>query len=146
MTHASTSSLANEGMTLIEVVAGLALMGTLLTLTLVGGTKCLRQIDAARHKRVAVSHLDGFVAAWSESGFDADGVAEATKRSGLLLRGHFGVWPPSEVGLQTGRPYWIHISAPKPSPFPGGSVYRVTVYRTAHEKKRVTWVDVLADS
>ena len=83
-------SSAASGITLLEVVASIALLGTLLTLVLVANAKNLRQIKAAERKRESVRMLDDFLATWSVHQFAMDGIADAAKRSGLPVVGDLG--------------------------------------------------------
>ena len=53
-----------RGLTLIEVVAGLALLGTLLTTLLLAHSRHARQIRAAQDKLAAVNALDGLLTRW----------------------------------------------------------------------------------
>lgn len=59
------------GLTLIEVVAGLALMGTLLTTLLLAHSAHARQVRAAQDKLAAVDALDGLLTRWEVAGTSA---------------------------------------------------------------------------
>ena len=76
---------AKTGMTLIEVVAALALAGSLLTVTIVGSTRHLRQMKAAERKSQATKRLDRFLSAWSFANFRLANAANAAEQAGLEM-------------------------------------------------------------
>lgn len=57
-----------RGMTLIEVVAGIALLGTILTTTVLAQARLLRQHQRALVKLQAVEAVDRLLVQWSLSG------------------------------------------------------------------------------
>ena len=57
------------GITLIEVVAGLALLGTLLTMMLVAAGKLERQLRVSESKLNAVAQLDRLISGFFSNGF-----------------------------------------------------------------------------
>lgn len=67
-----------SALTLIEVVAGLALMGTLLAAIMVAGSAHARQAKAAADKREAVIMLDRLLNAWAQDGLALDKLEKAS--------------------------------------------------------------------
>lgn len=69
----------SRGLTLIEVVVGLALLGTVLSTAIVAGSSHLGQLRAAEQKRTGAIVLDQFLSQWSLSRYatsEADEIAE----------------------------------------------------------------------
>ncbi|WP_390621105.1 type II secretion system protein [Stieleria neptunia] len=79
-----------QGVTLIEVVASIAIAGSLLSVVIIGGSQHLRQLKQARDKRIATEALDGFLSAWSVSNFNETRIADAVAQSNLSAVGDFG--------------------------------------------------------
>lgn len=129
------------GMTLIEVVAGIALLGALLTVLLVSGAQHLRQLKLAEHKRQSVSMLEDFLAAWSMSNFERSGISSAVARSGLPATGQYG----NHGGAHHGSPYQVELRRTGTSEFGIGSVVRLTV-RVANAgrvPRETAWAEVI---
>lgn len=61
---------SRTAVTLVEVVVGLALMGTLLATTVYTSNRQLRQMRAAKLKQSAVKQIDKLLTQWSLSKFD----------------------------------------------------------------------------
>ena len=61
----------HRGITLTEVIVGLALLGSLLTIMLVGAGRLERQRSAAEKKLEAVAALDQLVSVFFSNGFPA---------------------------------------------------------------------------
>lgn len=143
------SSIA-KGVTLIEVVAGLALMGTLLTLILVSGSRHLRQSKAARDKIDSARQLDDFLAAWSISEFSEAGIPDAVARSGLSATGFYGDHEfAGAKAARSGRSSAdarVQIRKARNSSIPGAMVLRLTVSVPADRGQRfnAAWAEVLA--
>ena len=138
------SSTAN-GVTLVEVVAALALMGTLLAVILVGGSKHLRQLKAAERKRESVRRLDDFLATWSVRNFDPSAIPDAVQRSGLPVTGHYGVHGLREPNLGTSVEYQVDLERAQSSEFDSASIVRLTVSAPHGElgRKPTAWAEVL---
>ena len=58
-----------SGLALVEVVAGLALMGTLLVVAIIASTGQTRQLRQVARKEAAVQLLDRFLTEWSAEEF-----------------------------------------------------------------------------
>ncbi|MEO1527310.1 MAG: type II secretion system protein [Planctomycetota bacterium] len=77
---------SRRALTLIEVIAGLALMGTLLTVVLVAGSKHASQLKQAERKREATRRLDALLTHWSQSHFDRTNFSDSARRARLHAR------------------------------------------------------------
>lgn len=73
------------GLTLIEVVAGLALMGTLLVTIILSANSHLRQLRTVERKKAAIESLDKLLASWSHYGFYDQALPECAKLAGVHL-------------------------------------------------------------
>ena len=80
-----------SGITLTEVVVGLALLGTLLTIMLVGAGRLERQRSAAESKLAAVAALDRLISRFFSNGFPA------LPSSGPMGENEYWVWKMSRV-------------------------------------------------
>ena len=132
-------------MTLIEVVAGLALMGTLLTAVLVGGSRHLRQLKLAEHKVASVRVLDQFLTTWSSFNFDSERISDAVNASELPVIGEYGNFGVGGV-VSTQRPaYRVHIASSQNEAITTGKVVRLTVSVPDLYGKRVptAWAEVI---
>ncbi len=144
--HMSNRSGYRSGITLIEVVAAVALMGTLLTTVIVGNAKHVRQMKAAQQKREAVHLLDQFLATWSLSGFDKEVLQPAVNRSGMTATGSFGV-----VGFEQSdervEKYKVRVQRKGDATFGTASRVRLTVSCVGPERAEVDvcWAEVLVD-
>ena len=67
---AMTIDKPRRGMTLIEVVAGIALLGTILTTTVLAQARLLRQHQRALVKLQAVEAVDRLLTQWSVAGHE----------------------------------------------------------------------------
>lgn len=134
----------NGGMTLIEVVVSLALMGTLLTVILIGGSQHLRQLRSAERKRVSVRKLDEFMTAWSLDQFSVSAIPLAVERSGLSVRGHFG----EHKGTTSVPRYRVDVTRVRRAEIGSGSVVRLSVSVTEAngETFPTCWAEVMVDS
>lgn len=73
-----------DGVTLVEVIAAIALVGSLLALSFMANAAHLRQAQRANDKQLATALLDRLIADWSRSEFrDAD-FDSLVRRHGLL--------------------------------------------------------------
>ncbi len=138
------SSLAN-GITLVEVIAGLALMGTLLTVVVVSSSQHLRQLKAAERKRESVRLLDDFLASWSVNNFSRDGIDEAVRRSGLPATGSYGTHAVEHKSGQVGTSFQVALRTFSAPDFDTGSVVRLTVSvpNEWHGRIPTAWAEVL---
>ena len=75
-----------SGLTLIEVVVGLAIAGTLLATTIMAATAQRRQLKQANQKQQAVELIDRFLTAWTQGRFKATLEQSAAESSGVRLR------------------------------------------------------------
>lgn len=135
------SSTAN-GIALVEVVAGLTLMGTLLTVILISGSQHLRQLKAAERKRESVRALDDFLASWSISNFSRDGISTAVQRSGMPAIGEYGS---HSLESSSRHLYQVNLSVVGKADFPDSSIVRLEVSSVqptlGHNK--TTWAEVI---
>lgn len=138
------SSTAN-GLSLIEVVAGLALMGTLLTIVLVSSSQHLRQLKAAERKRQSVQMLDDFLASWSVNRFAPETIDEAVQRSGLAATGSFGTHGINEQSSGHPDGYQVELRRAMSPSFDSASIIRLTVSVDAGKPQRLqtAWAEVL---
>lgn len=67
--RANSHCRARGGLTLIEVVVGLALLATLLAAALAAGSSHLRQAKAAEEKIAATRILNRFLTEWAANGY-----------------------------------------------------------------------------
>lgn len=134
-----------SGMTLIEVVAGLALMGSLLTVVLVSSSQHLRQLKAAEQKRASVRMLDDFLAGWSIGNFGRDAVADAVLRSGLPATGSFGTHGRGDRSDAMKDAYRVHLRAIVSPVFAEADLVRLTVSIPDSSGGRINtaWAEVL---
>ena len=134
----------HSGITLIEVVAGLALMGTLLTVILVGSSQHLRQLKAAQQKRDSVRMLDEFLATWSAHRFKTDRIADAVSRAGLPATGQFGLVGREGQDHERSR-FRVELRRVGSSEFGSGSIIRLTVSVPNESGGRTTtaWAEVV---
>ncbi len=95
MIRGRTLRLLRSGTTLTEVVVGLALLGSLLTIMLVGAGRLERQRSAAEAKLDAVAALDRLI-----SGFFSNGFPTLPSDGAVPERSHW-VWKMSKVNLAT---------------------------------------------
>ena len=136
------SSTAN-GIALVEVIAGLTLMGTLLTVILISGSQHLKQLKAAERKRESVRMLDDFIATWSISNFSPDGIPAAVKRSRMPATGTYGRYP---LESQSGDRYQVDLSVIGNAAFPNSSIVRLEVSANlpARGYVKTAWAEVIA--
>jgi type II secretory pathway pseudopilin PulG len=80
-----------DGLTLIEVIAGVVLAGTLLVAIINASSMHKRQLKLIDRKVVAAAAIDDFLNQWSRHQFAQADVDRATKASGCLLEDHIGV-------------------------------------------------------
>ena len=134
-----------SGITLVEVIAGLSLMGTLLTVILVSSSQHLRQLTAAEKKRASVRMLDNFLASWSVSDFDVARIPDAVRRSGLAVVGQFGAHGVEGDQSHEFPNYQVELRRMRRSEFNGGSVVRLTVTstNTTGERHPTAWAEVM---
>ncbi len=127
-------------MTLIEVVAGIALLGTLMVAVLISGSQHLRQLKAADQKRQATAKLDDFLAAWALQNFSDDGLSVAAARAGLSVADH----PVASDSTQTS--YVVEVS-PRPALIDGGKVLRldVSAQRPNGTRRPAAWAEILVE-
>ena len=64
---------SRRGLTLVEVLAGIALMGTLLTSAIVASGRHSRQMRVAREKQYAVKALEDYLGLWAQGEFSETG-------------------------------------------------------------------------
>ncbi|QDT07424.1 hypothetical protein K227x_58510 [Rubripirellula lacrimiformis] len=138
-------SSAGNGITLVEVIAGLALMGTLLTTVVISSSQHLRQLKAAERKRESVARLDDFLSSWSISNFSRDGVGDAVRRSGLAATGAYGTYGVDRTAGQTSAPFQVDIRKHASSDFKSGAIVRLTVSvpNDGNARTRTAWAEVL---
>ena len=138
------SSAAN-GITLVEVVAALTLMGSLLTVILVSGSKHLRQLKAAEQKRVSVRKLDDFLATWSVSNFDPAQIPAAVQRSGMAATGQYGRHGIEESSAGTDEGFQVELQRVRDSELDGGAVLRLTVSAAHAQRGRTStaWTEIM---
>jgi type II secretory pathway pseudopilin PulG len=74
-------------MSLIEVVVGIALMGTLASSVIMAGSAHLRQLNAAQQKRRAAEALESFLTHWSRHDFVLEQASLAAAEAGVILHG-----------------------------------------------------------
>lgn len=86
----SQAFLYKRGISLIEVVVGITLMGTLATSAIIAGSSHLRQLHAAQAKHRAVESIDQFLTQWSSYNFKLDRVFHAANEAGVQLQGSTG--------------------------------------------------------
>lgn len=132
------------GTTLIEVVAGLALMGTLLTVVMIGSTQHARQAKAADRKRLAVQKLDRLLGEWSLQGYPTKGLDRAAAKAGLTLLRRDGekntTKPTSDAG-----PFRVSMIRRNSESIESASVIRLEVefHGPAQSAQSVTWAEVM---
>ncbi len=134
-----------RGITLVEVIAGLTLMGTLLAVILVSSSQHLRQLKAAERKRVSVRMLDDFLASWSIANFQADRIPEAVRRSRLPAVGQFGHHGLEDDVRGFRSEYQVELRRVGQTGFQQGSVIRLTVTTVdaAGDRIPTTWAEVM---
>ena len=76
---------SRTGLTLVEVVAGLALMGTLLVAVILGASSHLRQLRTVERKKAAIESLDKLLASWSHHGFYDQALPQCATLAGVHL-------------------------------------------------------------
>ncbi len=93
-----------RGMTLIEVVAGIALLGTILTTTVMAQARLLRQHQRALVKLQAVEAVDRLLAQWSVEGQEIP-----VESSGVLLNSPAVSWRTRLKSEKTDGPLSVAI-------------------------------------
>lgn len=137
-------------MTLIEVIAALSLMATLLTVVIVANSRHVRQLKLAERKRVGVEKLDQFLATWSFEDFRPSGVARAVDRCGMPASGYFGKVTGSKSRADDRSPYAVNVRKMGPGELGDSVRVRLTV---SHQSDRdasgdgtsvdVAWAEIL---
>ncbi|MEO1619007.1 MAG: hypothetical protein AAFV88_24360 [Planctomycetota bacterium] len=74
-----------KAVTLIEVVASIALVGTLFTVVLIGNSRHLRQLKAAGVKHQACEKLDRLLSRWSVDELDPRRFSELAEIEGFTI-------------------------------------------------------------
>jgi type II secretory pathway pseudopilin PulG len=72
-------------MSLVEVVVGIALMGTLAASAVLAASSHFRQLRSAKLKQHGVELIDRFLVQWSRHNFRADSIEFAARDSNVLL-------------------------------------------------------------
>lgn len=134
---------SRTGLTLIEVVAGLALMGTLLVTVLLGASSHLRQLRAAQQKTIAIESLDRLLSLWSSDGFSEGSLPECA----LLAKVHLIGSNLSEASDGDSDVIGVRLQA---GPLAESTGFRLEVVRleawASHDQLDgvpLTWVEVL---
>lgn len=130
-------------MTLIEVVAGIALLGTLMVMVLIGSSQHLRQLKVAKQKRQAIALLDRFLAGWASHDFSDEGLSDAARRTGMSVIGDFGQRNQKSYG-GGGSEFVVEIRS-KPATSERGQVLRFDVSAVLHNgsSRKATWAEVM---
>lgn len=131
-----------SGMTLVEVVVGLALMGSLLAMALVAGSSHLRQMKAAERKRESVELLDAFLSHWAQSRFSDDEARHAAESVSCRLiderrDGRWTAESPATIRQPVVRLYRVPGAPDRDT-----EVLRVEVYVDT-TNRRGAWADIL---
>lgn len=74
-----------SGLSLVEVVAGLALMGTLLVFAIIGTAEHFTQIRHSERKKEAVHQIENLLTAWAEHDFRQGRLVESAAEAGVRL-------------------------------------------------------------
>lgn len=138
----SGKSWLRSGITLIEVVVGLALMASLLASALLAGSSHLRQMRAAADKRQATELLDRFLSQWSLHDFQHDHAVAASSRlnADCVISDPEIMWRRDAVQLS--RPA-IRITHHSREHQAGYSVWRVEIYMRSTQT-RSAWAEVMS--
>lgn len=75
-----------SGLTLIEVVVGAAIAGTLLVSAILGASSHRRQLRLAQQKMEAVESIDRLLSAWAVYGFASESLPKAASACAIRLR------------------------------------------------------------
>lgn len=134
---------SRTGLTLIEVVAGLALMGTLLVAVLLGASSHLRQLRTARQKTSAIESLDRLLPFWSRDGFSQESLPECA----LLAKVHLFALDMSVASAEDPDAIGVRVQS---RPLAESTGFRLEVVRleawASHDQldgTPLTWVEVL---
>ena len=128
-----------DGLTLIEVVAGVALAGTLLVAVISASSLHMRQLKQVDRKLAAADAIDGFLNQWSRYQFAQTYALRASKDSGCYFDDQGGVASEVKVKISlTVRPITVFEN----SRF---EIVRVSaIAGPGHKNKGVDcWVEVL---
>ena len=102
--HVNPAEPPRQGMTLIEVIAGIALLGTILTTTVMAQARLLRQHQRALVKLQAVQAVDRLLMQWSVAGEDIP-----VEASGVLLTSPEVSWRTRLTRAKTDGPLSVGI-------------------------------------
>ncbi len=134
-----------NGVTLVEVIAAITLMGSLLTVTIVASSKFSRQMRHADEKRIATRQLDAFLSTWSVGEFSAESIGRAVERSGMPAIGYFGTHRLDRDMQSMGPTYGVRIDRNGEAGLAQASLFRLSVYRTdSRSDVPVAWAEVIA--
>ena len=116
-----------NGVSLIEVVVGIALMGALAATAIIAGSSHLRQLKVAEKKRLAVDVVDRFLASWSRYDFKEKQAPQAAIDAGVHLRDQAS--PPIQADFGSSTPqttkFTIEVVSIHDVPSLKGRVYAV---------------------
>ncbi len=128
-----------NGLTLIEVIAGVVLAGTLLVAIINASSMHLRQLKLIDRKVVAAAAIDDFLNQWSRYQFSQSDLTRASKESGCVLEDESVL--PSESRVK------LSLSVRQVTVFENNryEVVRVSaIAGPSHKSKAVDcWVEVL---
>ncbi len=131
-----------DGLTLIEVIAGVVLAGTLLVAIINASSMHMRQLKLVDRKVVAASAIDGFLIQWSRNQFAQSDIVRASKESGCVMDDQVDVASKGRVKLS--------LSVRQVTVFENSryEVVRVSaIVGPAHKNKAADcWVEVLRPS
>lgn len=116
-----------NGVSLIEVIVGIALMGTLAATAIIAGSAHLRQLKVAEKKRLAVNVVDRFMTSWSRYDFKEKQAPQAAIDAGLPLQGHASPSIPTQSLRSPAQPsnFIIELVSLHDVPSLNGRVYTV---------------------
>lgn len=120
MSETCLRSCERSGLTLVEVIASVALMTTLLVGLLTAHSRHIKQIKLADEKQIAIDLADGLVADW----FASDETLPQNASGAFFEAGY--TWKSVRVAGSIDNPEW------------NAAVIQLSVWSVAHDKPLVT--------
>ncbi|MCD0462269.1 hypothetical protein [Roseiconus lacunae] len=136
------------GLTLVEVVAAMALSGALLSLVIIGASKNASQLKSAYEKREATQLLDSFLAAWVTHDFALSALGDVSEQNAVpvMCSGQYeGAYLADDIESAT---YVVAVESTESRTFEDIVTIRVAVYKAGvpNQRRILSWAEVLAPS